>query len=142
MNRSYTVLLIDDDEGDQLLLKKIFSELEENITLQIVNNGQIALELLNNLIEENKPLPDLVLVDLNMPIMDGKSFLKVVKNTTSLKYIPIVILSTSDYSKDVKDSYNLGTNSYVVKPLNYNNLRESIQIMMYYWLTVNSSYGG
>ena len=120
-NRFMTVLVADDDPGDQLLMRRSFEKACVDCDLRFVNDGEEALDyLLRRGKYENprsSPRPDVLLLDINMPKLDGRQVLGQVKTDPQLAAIPVVILTTSDWEFDVQACYELGCNSYLTKPV-------------------------
>ena len=110
--RNLLCLLIDDDEDDQELFALTLEELRAPITLQIANNGFDGLSLLKS----KKIKPDYIFLDLNMPRMNGKECLRLLKEDSDLQEIPVVIFSTSDEIQDIKDTKALGALDFISKP--------------------------
>ena len=133
-----TILLVEDDPGDQKLVKMSLNSQKIANDLRIAGNGKQALDYLYQRgdYSENTPRPDLILLDLNMPGMNGKEFLRHVKDDESLKTIPVVILTTSDSEKDILESYNLQASGYVKKPVDVTEFREVIQQVGEYWFVI------
>lgn len=104
-----------------------FLELQHNIVE--AKNGEIALEIL----EDKSKLPDLILLDLNMPKISGIEFLTILKKSEHLKHIPTVILTTSDNQKDLEECYKIGVSGYVLKPLKYDDYVKKIESVLAYW---------
>jgi CheY-like chemotaxis protein len=115
------VLLVEDDPGDVLLTQEAFGEQETVTTrLHVVGDGRMAIEFLRKEGEyAGAPTPDLVLLDLNLPRMDGREVLAEVKADPVLRQIPIVVLTTSEAEEDVLRSYDLHANAYVTKPVDF-----------------------
>ena len=123
------VLLIDDDSIEAMKLTRTIVTLKMNHQIIEANNGEHALKILN--LEDG--LPDLILLDLNMPKINGVEFLSILKSKDSLKHIPIVILTTSSNKKDVLQCYQLGISGYIIKPLKYNDYAITIKKVLEYW---------
>jgi CheY-like chemotaxis protein len=118
--RAIEVLLVEDDPGDVLMTKEAFQDNKVVNSLHVVSNGVDALAFLRR--EEpytDVPTPDLILLDLNLPRMDGREVLAEVKSDEALRRIPIVILTTSEAEEDVLRSYHLHANAYVTKPVDF-----------------------
>ena len=114
------VLLIEDDPGDVLITKEAFADNKVRNELSVVNDGVNALKFLRREGEyADAPRPDLILLDLNLPRMDGHEVLANIKSDTDLQQIPVVILTTSDAEEDVLRSYRLHANAYVKKPVDF-----------------------
>ncbi|MFI5955579.1 response regulator [Cryptosporangium sp. NPDC051539] len=114
------VLLVEDDPGDVLMTKEAFDDHKLRNTLHVVNNGVDAMAYLRKEAPyEGVPTPDLVLLDLNLPRMDGREVLAEIKKDDALRRIPVVVLTTSEAEEDVLRSYNLHANAYVTKPVDF-----------------------
>ena len=92
-------------------------------------NGEIALDS----IKQEEINPDIVLLDLNMPKMNGLEFLAIVRNDESMRHLPIIILSTSNNNRDLKEAYKLGVSGYILKPLKYDDYVKKIEFTLQYW---------
>ena len=134
------ILLIEDDHGDQLLTCEALSESALAHQIVVVSDGEEALEYLNQTGRYSDgaraPRPDLILLDLNMPKINGRQLASKLKSDPRLQTIPIVVLSTSDYHDDVAHCYRTGVNSYVHKPTNYDDFVATINAVEHYWLRV------
>lgn len=132
------ILLVEDDPGDQKLVK--ISLKDDNIAndLHIVSNGKEAFDYLRHRgdYSNGAPRPDLILLDLNMPEMDGKEFLKQIKSDEDLKSIPVVILTTSSSEKDILEGYNLQASGYVNKPPDLMEFKQVIKNIEEYWFVI------
>jgi CheY-like chemotaxis protein len=118
-----SVLLVDDDEGDLLMIREALDASASPHRIHIANDGEEALAFLRREGEyDDAPRPDLVLLDLNMPRMDGRQVLAAVKADAELRTIPIVVLTTSRAPADIVGSYELHANAYVTKPMNLDEL--------------------
>jgi CheY-like chemotaxis protein len=114
------VLLVEDDPGDVLITREAFAENKVRNYLSVVNDGVKALQFLRREADyANAPRPDLILLDLNLPRMDGHEVLANIKSDADLQRIPVVILTTSDAEEDVLRSYDLHANAYVTKPVDF-----------------------
>ncbi len=129
------VLLIDDSPGDVRLTIEAFREADD-VDLHVASDG---VEAMNFLRQEGAhagaPCPDLILLDLNLPGMDGREVLAQIKNDESLKTIPTVILTTSDSEEDVRASYLLQANAYLTKPVGLNAFEALVRSIDDFWLT-------
>jgi CheY-like chemotaxis protein len=137
------VLMADDDEDDCLMVKDAFSEnIKEDIQLFCVEDGEELLDYLHRKGRYSDKLlypdPALILLDLNMPKMGGLEALAKIRADEKLKMIPIVVLTTSDESLDIKESYSLGANSFITKPLSYEALVGIINSFSSYWFGMAS----
>jgi CheY-like chemotaxis protein len=136
-----TILICDDDEDDRLLTKQALEDAHVSNDVYFVNNGE---ELLDYLYQRGTyagemgkaPRPGLILLDLNMPRVDGREALKVIKGDKGLHDIPIVVLSTSRLEEDVARSYQLGVNSFITKPVTFQGLVEAMNVLGRYWLEI------
>ncbi|HBT10585.1 MULTISPECIES: response regulator [Leeuwenhoekiella] len=124
-----SILLIEDDRIEVMKLKRVLSKEALNHKLIEAKNGEEALTLLR----DKSILPDLILLDLNMPKIDGIEFLKILKADETLKYIPTVVLTTSSNHNDVKQCYEIGIAGYVLKPLKYEDYVTKLSGLLNYW---------
>ena len=130
MRSSKPILLVEDDSVDTMTVKRAFKDLKVTNQLICTINGEEALEYLR---DESKKKPCVILLDLNMPKMNGVEFLKTAKTNEALKKIPVVVLTTSEEEQDVVESFNLGVAGYIVKPTNYKKFVEAIRAVDLYW---------
>lgn len=128
--KGLNVLVIEDDKIEVMKFGRVVSKSEVLHQITYAGDGEEAINLLAS--SETIP-PQLIVLDLNMPRFDGFEFLKMVKSTEHLKYIPVVILTTSENMKDLKRCYELGIAGYLVKPLDYNIYVEKIETLLKYW---------
>ena len=135
-----TILMADDDADDRALTKEALEEGRLINDLRFVENGE---ELLDYLRQQGKyappadaPRPGLILLDLNMPRKDGRAVLKEIKSDPDLRTIPVVVLTTSKADEDVYRSYDLGVNSYIVKPVTFEALVDILQTLEKYWFEI------
>jgi chemotaxis family two-component system response regulator Rcp1 len=126
------ILLVEDSLGDIRLTLEAFSEANPSAKIFVVNDGVEALAFLRSGINR----PDLILLDLNMPKMDGRQVLAAIKEDESLKSIPTVILTTSDADTDIMKSYKLQANSYLCKPVEFLDFETLVKSINDYWLTM------
>lgn len=136
----FIILMAEDDLDDQMLVQEAFEEVYLKNPLQFVNDGEELMDYLHRRGEytslKAEPLPGLILLDLNMPRMDGREALKEIKNDPKLRKIPIVILTTSKADEDVVKSYDLGASSYIVKPVTLQNLMNVARSLGQYWIEI------
>jgi len=125
------VLLIEDDTIEVMKLKRAISMLEMPHELIEAKNGEDAL----NILRDNGTLPDIILLDLNMPRINGLEFLKILKNEELLRFLPVIILTTSNNRKDMLECYKEGVAGYILKPLKYEDYVQKISITLNYWST-------
>ena len=132
-----TILMAEDDVQDQILVKKAFQKARAINGLVFVNNGE---ELLQYLRREGPfataRRPDLILLDLNMPKMDGREALKEIKSDPDIRSIPVVVLTSSAADEDILRSYNLGASSYLQKPVTFEKMVEVVEALDKYWLGI------
>jgi CheY-like chemotaxis protein len=132
------ILLVEDDPGDQKLIKNSMLEQKMSNKLCTVSSGEEALEYLKQSKTGNSetPWPDLILLDLNMPGMGGKEFLRRIKSNEDFNMIPVVILTTSDLDKDIIESYKLQAAGYVKKPVRLDDFCNVAKEISEYWFTL------
>jgi chemotaxis family two-component system response regulator Rcp1 len=126
------VLLVEDDAGDMRLTIEALKNSKLFTQLAIVRDGVEAMASLR----ANNPPPDLILLDLNMPKMDGREVLAAIKGDAKLKQIPVIILTTSSAEEDIVQSYDAGANCYIIKPADLPHFRRIVQSIEDFWLTV------
>jgi CheY-like chemotaxis protein len=124
------VLLVEDDTIDALTVKRAFHDLQVACPLAHCLNGEDAL---NYLTEEGRETPCVILLDLNMPKMNGIEFLRVMKANPALKRIPVVVLTTSSEERDIAESFTWGVAGYIVKPVDYTRFVAAIRTLDQYW---------
>jgi two-component system, chemotaxis family, response regulator Rcp1 len=133
---SLEVLLVEDSAGDVRLTQEAFHAVNPAVRLHVANDGVEALAFLRHEgVYVDAPRPDLTLLDLNMPRMDGRQALALIKSDASLKTIPIVILTTSDAERDIAKSYQLHANCYLRKPVQLNAFESLAKSINDFWLT-------
>lgn len=123
------VLLIEDDAIEVMKLNRTVSKLGLTHNIIEANNGEEALKLL----EKKDQLPDIILLDLNMPRINGIEFLKILKADERLRYIPTIILTTSNNQQDLLECYKIGIAGYMLKPLKYEDYVSKIEKLLAYW---------
>ncbi|MCO6161439.1 response regulator [Flavobacterium sp. NRK F7] len=129
MTKSLNILLIEDDAIEVMKFNRVVKTLGLNHKIIEANNGEEALTIL----KEKEIIPDIILLDLNMPKLNGIEFLSIIKKDEILKYIPAIILTTSSNHKDMLECYKIGIAGYVLKPLKYEDYMERIKRMLDYW---------
>ena len=131
------VLLVEDDPGDVLMTREAFADHKLKNVLHVVDNGVDALAFLRREGQyADSPRPDLVLLDLNLPRMDGREVLAAVKADEDLRSIPVVVLTTSEAEEDVLKSYKLHANAYVTKPVDFGRFLEVVRQIDEFFVTV------
>jgi CheY-like chemotaxis protein len=136
-----TILICDDDEDDRMLTQQALQEAHIANELKFVEDGE---DLMDYLHQRGKytgetglaPRPGLILLDLNMPKLDGRAALALIKADNGLKDIPVVVLSTSSLDEDIVRSYKLGVNSFITKPVTFTGLVEAMRVLGRYWLEI------
>jgi CheY-like chemotaxis protein len=130
------ILLVEDSPGDVRLTKEAFRDANSAIRLHVVADGVEALAFLRHEgVHARAPRPDLILLDLNLPKMDGREVLARIKTDASLKLIPTVILTTSDAEADIVKSYELQANCYLSKPVQLDAFEALVKSINDFWLT-------
>jgi CheY-like chemotaxis protein len=132
------ILMADDDDDDYLLTKKALKESKLLNTLIRVGDGEELLDYLNarGQYENTAVRPGVVLLDLNMPRMDGREALKAIKSNPKLQNIPVVIFTTSKAEEDIYRSYQLGSNSFITKPVTFESLISVMKALGTYWFEI------
>ena len=139
MNRNgpVTILLAEDDPDDRLLVSEAFEENYLGNSLETVDDGEELMNYLNRQGEyRTKPMPGLILLDLNMPRKSGLEALKEIKSSEDLRWIPIVVFTTSKAEEDIIQSYDLGVSSFIVKPVTFESLVELVRDLDKYWFRI------
>ena len=130
MNSKKTILLVEDDQVDVMTVKRAFKELRILNPLECASNGEEALDYLR---DPSKSLPCIILLDLNMPKMNGLEFLSVAKNDEQLKKVPVIVMTTSHDEQDKVESFNYSVAGYVVKPVEFDNFVAAVKTIDLYW---------
>lgn len=129
MEKILKVLLIEDDMIEIMKLNRTVSSLKLGHNIVEANNGEDALKIL----QKKDELPDIILLDLNMPKVNGIEFLNILKKDNALRYIPTIVLTTSNNEKDLLECYKIGIAGYVIKPLKYEAYVSKIEKLLAYW---------
>jgi CheY-like chemotaxis protein len=129
MDKVLKILLVEDNLIEIMKMKRTVSLLKLNHTIQEAKNGEEALQVLEN----KANIPDIILLDLNMPKINGIEFLRILKANDELKHIPTIILTTSNNQKDLIECYKTGMSGYVLKPLKYEDYVKKIETVLSYW---------
>jgi CheY-like chemotaxis protein len=131
------LLLVEDDPGDVLMTREALKEAKVVHNLHVADNGEAAISFLRQESPyEDAPRPDLIFLDLNLPRLDGREVLAIVKSDESLRRIPLVILTTSNAEDDVVRSYDLHANAFVTKPVDFDSFLKAVQQVDDFFLTV------
>jgi CheY-like chemotaxis protein len=132
------ILLVEDNPVDAMLIQRAFRELKKDYRLSVVNDGALAVDYMkgDGLYADRKeyPFPSLILLDLSLPVMDGFQFLKWLREESALRHVPVVALSGSTFSPDVKRAYATGANSFLSKPSGLTELTGAVRELMEYWM--------
>jgi len=137
--RQMTLLLVEDNPRDVRLIQRAFDKTALPHDLRVVSDGDIALSYLDASCDTESsrtPRPDLILLDLNLPRLDGHEVLRHCKQDDRLKQIPIVVLTTSGYDDDIRRAYEAGANAYLLKPVEFARFTEMVQQLSAFWLNV------
>lgn len=129
MPKALNIFLIEDDTIEVMKFNRVVKNLEHPHRIVEANNGEEALAMLKN----KAILPDIIILDLNMPKINGIEFLGILKKDDTLKYIPAVILTTSGNHKDLLECYRIGIAGYILKPLKYEDYTDRIKKLIDYW---------
>jgi CheY-like chemotaxis protein len=137
---NHTILLVEDDHNDILLIKRAFQKVKIANPIIVLNDGEQAISYLAGrepYIE--RPLPVLILLDLKLPRKSGHEVLEWLRQQQTLKRLPVVVLTASSESSDINRAYDLGANSYLVKPVTFGALVEMVKTLNLYWLIFNKT---
>jgi two-component system response regulator len=131
------ILLVEDSPGDVRLTREAFKDAKVHMNLHVASDGAEAMAFLRREGDyANVPRPDLILLDLNLPKKDGREVLGEIKESPTLKSIPVVVLTTSASEADILKSYNLHANCYITKPVGLNGFLDVVKSIDDFWLTV------
>lgn len=137
MTEPYQILLVEDNEGDMILTMEALEGLNHQHVISRVKDGEQAIHYLKKEgLFEQALLPDLILLDINLPRLDGKEVLAFIKKSNNLKKIPVIILSTSNSERDIEECYDKGANCYVVKPSDLDGYVRVIHAIEFFWLNI------
>ncbi len=141
LDRPARILLVDDNANDVELTLEAFREVKLTNTFEVATSGQDALDRLFARVDkqrdQHEPLPDLILLDLKMPRVDGFEVLRQLKSAPILRRIPVVILTSSREEGDRAMTYDSGANSYLVKPISFDGMVDVVTRIQDYWLSIN-----
>ena len=137
----YTILLVEDDPNDIILIKRAFSKANITNPLQVVEDGEEAIAYLagkDRYSDRRKyPIPILILLDLKLPRKSGHEVLEWLCQQPGLKRLTVVVLTSSQQSSDINKAYDLGANSYLVKPITFGALVDMVKNLNFYWMILN-----
>jgi len=132
------ILLVEDSPGDVKLTREAFEKHREVCDLDVVEDGEAALEYFKQTGEyRNSPRPDLVILDLDLPKMDGHDVLNEIKRNEGLKSIPVIILTMSEMKEDIERSYQLGANCCITKPIDFDEFEKLVDYIVEFWLKMS-----
>ncbi|HEY0865969.1 MAG TPA: response regulator [Fimbriimonas sp.] len=131
-----TILLVEDNADDEQLTLRAMRQSEIPNIIRVARDGAEALEFL---FSDTHKLPDLVLLDLKLPKVSGLEVLQRIRHEDKTKALPVVILTSSDEERDIVESYNLGANSYIRKPVDFDEFIDAVRQLGLYWLLMNRS---
>ena len=131
MVKLLNILFIEDDFIESMKFKRVLKTLELNHRIIEAGNGEEALSILTG----KEIIPDIILLDLNMPKVNGLEFLRILKNDEKLRYIPTVIFTTSNNHRDILECYRIGIAGYILKPLKYEDYQVIVKKTLDYWAT-------
>ena len=141
-SRTVQILLVEDNPADARLTQEAIRDTEFRYQLHLAEDGEEAMEFLHKEGEfVDVPRPDLILLDLNLPGMDGREVLAEIKSSDDLGSIPVVVLTTSTAQQDLLYSYGLRANSYVNKPIDRDRFNDMIKSVMEYWINISTLPG-
>lgn len=135
--KSINILLVEDDEVDVMNVKRAFKKSQITNPLYVAGNGLEALEMLRSKDGKTPIVPSkrrLILLDLNMPKMNGLEFLQTLRNDPELASIPVIVLTTSDEDRDKIEAYNLNVAGYILKPVTFANFVTTVDTLNKYWM--------
>lgn len=137
-NRTIEILLVEDNYGDALLTKKAFEKTTVPVNITVVEDGEKAINILTkrNDDDDSFAIPDIILLDINLPRLNGKEVLEKIKQHALLKHIPIIMLTSSSAELDVVKSYGLHANSYIVKPTDLSKFSDIVKAMEMFWFNL------
>ena len=135
------VLLVEDDPDDIVLMSRSLKSSDFDIGLEIASNGLDALDFLRNRSSETgKQLPNLILLDLNMPVMNGREFLEELRGDPVLYSLPVIVITTSDDPEIIREAYKSGANSVVTKATSIAGMAELIRLITHYWFKTSQVF--
>ena len=131
------ILLVEDNEGDVGLVEEVLEEAKIRNIIHVAEDGEEAMLFLNKETPfDDAPTPDIILLDLNLPQKDGREVLEEIKTDENLKRIPVVVLTTSKAEEDIIKSYDLHANSYITKPVDFDQFIRVVRSIENFWLEV------
>lgn len=141
LNKTISILLIEDNEDDVFLLKEAFKNIPDARIEKVMKDGEKVIEYLFEKLAEPDVDPFILLLDINLPGLNGFEILEKIKNNTELRVIPVVFLTTSNNTEDIKKSYRLGAASYICKPGDFHDYQSLTKDIVEYWKKVKIFLG-
>ena len=136
-NREARILLVEDNPADVVLTQRAFEKIDVTNEIEVIRDGETALKRLSREGEfANSPLPDLILLDINLPRVNGKDVLAVIKSQPGLRMIPVIMLTTSTAEEDVRESYQRHANAYLAKPVSLGAFIDVVSSIEDFWLSL------
>ena len=138
-SRLINLLLVEDDSGDIELTSEVLQESRFRVNLNVVRDGTEAIAYLTHSPPyESAILPDLVLLDLNLPRKNGQEVLREIRASRDIRHLPVVVFTMSDAKRDVQESYQVGANCYITKPIDIDGFTQAIQLLEDFWFSLVS----
>ncbi len=130
------IMLVEDNEGDIVLIKEALTEGKIKNSLTVLRDGAQAIKYFTATMDTPEDFPDLVLLDINLPKVDGKGVLEFIKTNDKIKKIPVIMLTSSSSYDDITDSYNLHANCFITKPVHFTAFIEVVQKIENFWVSI------
>ncbi|MEA3308426.1 MAG: response regulator [Chloroflexota bacterium] len=141
MGEGKTILLVEDNPNDELLTLRALKKNKISNSIMVARDGAEALDYLFGTGEyasrDLRVMPEFVLLDLRLPKIDGLEVLQRIRSSERTRLLPVIVLTSSDEERDIVESYNLGANSYICKPVDFNQFVEAVRQLGLYWLVLN-----
>ena len=135
MKPAIHILLVEDNDGDELLITEAFKELKITNKISVLRDGKAAIDFLNEAGNNKKSdLPNIILLDINLPKKNGHDVLQHIKNADNLKQIPVIMLTSSSSGKDINNSYKNYANCYITKPLEAAGFIKTVEVIKKFWM--------
>jgi DNA-binding response OmpR family regulator len=134
---THMILLVEDDPDHEALAIRALRKANVANEIEVAHDGAEALKFMEEVGAGTKPMPQLVLLDLKLPKIDGLDVLKAIRAASKTAILPVVVLTSSDEERDIVASYRLGVNSYIRKPVNFTDFAEATRQLGLYWLLLN-----
>ncbi len=131
------ILLVEDDPDHEALAIRALRKANVANDIKVARDGAEALEFMNGIMNGTERMPHLVLLDLKLPKVEGLDVLRAIRASDKTALLPVVVLTSSDEERDIVASYRLGVNSYIRKPVNFNDFAEATKQLGMYWLLLN-----